>query len=198
MKSIRLLPFILYLFSAVVWAQATDMKDEQGPYEIIDSTSKTIIDVLHDRSIDRFEKNSRILSAVNELFNYEVMAKLSMGTRWLQMSPPQRTEYLALFTERVKRMYLGTLYNFTDQDIRVGPASQLGNECVAVPTMLVNNGIRTEVVYKFHRSKPDQDAWRVYDIKIEGISMVQAYHADFSSYMGTGCATGLIEKLREH
>ena len=198
MKITGLSTFILYLFLAGSWAQAADVTAEQGPYETIDKASSTILGVLLDRSIDRFEKNSRILSVVNGLFNYDVMAKLSMDMHWHQMTEAQRTEYAALFTERVKHMYLGTLYNFTRDDIRVGPARQLGKECVAVPTWLINNGIHTEVTYKFHRSQADNNAWRVYDIKIEGVSLVQAYRADFSSYMGTGCATGLIEKLREY
>lgn len=198
MKITSLLTFILYLLLAGSWAQATDATDDQGPYEIIDNASRTILGVLHDKSIDRFERNSRILSVVDELFNYDVMAKLSMDMHWHQMTESQRTEYAALFTGRVKHMYLGTLYNFTRDDIRVGSARQIGKECVAVPSWLINNGVQTEVTYKFHRSKPDNNAWRVYDIKIEGVSLVQAYRADFSSYMGTGCATGLIKKLREY
>jgi ABC-type transporter MlaC component len=63
--------------------------------------------------------------------------------------------------------------------------------------LLINRGIRTEVDYKMYRGKDDDDAWRVYDIKIEGVSLVEAYRADFSSYMGADCATGLIEKLRK-
>jgi len=196
MKITKFFPFILLLCFAGSWAHAAAMTDAQRLHDIIDAKSHTILEVIHDRTIDRFEKNSRILAAVEKLINFELMAKLSMGeTGWQQLATAQQAEYVALFSERIKHMYLGTLYNFTGQDITVDTARQLGKECIAVPSYLVNNGTKTEILYKFYPGK--QDDWLIYDIKIEGVSMVQAYRADFSSYMGRSCATGLIKQLRE-
>jgi len=198
MKTSIFIPFILLLYiasSCVVHAAA--MTDAQQLHDIIETKSGVILEVIHDKTIDKLEKNSRILAAVGGLINFDLMAKLSMGkTGWLQLTKPQQAEYVTLFSERVKYMYLGTLYNFTGQDIYVGPARQLGKECIAVPSNLINGRMRTEVLYKFYRTK--QDAWLIYDIKINGVSMVQAYHSDFSSYMGRNCATGLINQLREN
>jgi len=199
MKITRLFSFILLLCLAGSWAQAATMTDAQRLHGIIDTKSGAILNVLHDKTIDRFEKNSRILALVEELVNYDLMAKLSMGKAgWQQMTAAQRTEYVTLFSERIKFMYLGTLYNFTGENIHVEPARQLGKECVAIPTNLINNGIKTEIFYKFYRTKQDDDDWLIYDIKIAGVSMVQAYRADFSSFMGKSCATGLIKQLREY
>jgi len=196
MKILKFFPLILLLCFTGSWAHAEDMTDTQRLHDIIDTKSHTILNVIHDRTIDRFEKNSRILAAVEKLINFELMAKLSTGEAgWQQLTTPQQTEYVALFSERIKHMYLGTLYNFTGQDIYVDAARQLSKECIAVPSYLVNNGIRTEVLYKFYPTK--QDDWLIYDIKIEGVSMVEAYRADFSSYVGRYCATDLIELLRE-
>lgn len=186
------------MFLSAAWAQAEETADSQDPHGMVDKMSSTILNVIMDRGIDRYEKNTRILTAVEKLFDYELMARLSIGPRWQEMTATQQTDYLALFTERVKRVYLGTLYSFTRNDIVVGPATQLSKQCVAVSTLLVNRGIQTEVVYKMYHGKSDDDTWRVYDLKIEGVSMVEAYRADFSSYLGTGCATGFIEKLREY
>ena len=198
MKTSIFTPFILLLYitsSCVVHAAA--MADAQRLHDIIEIKSGVILGVIQDKTIDRLEKNSRILAAVGGLINFDLMAKLSIGiTGWQQLTEPQQAEYVMLFSERVKYMYLGSLYNFTGQDIYVDPARQLGKECIAVPSNLVNGRLKTEVLYKFYRTK--QGAWLIYDIKINGVSMVQAYHADFSSYMGRSCATSLIKQLREN
>ena len=198
MKTSIFTPFILLLYitsSCVVHAAA--MADAQRLHDIIEIKSGVILGVIQDKTIDRLEKNSRILAAVGGLINFDLMAKLSIGiTGWQQLTEPQQAEYVMLFSERVKYMYLGSLYNFTGQDIYVDPARQLGKECIAVPSNLVNGRLKTEVLYKFYRTK--QGAWLIYDIKINGVSMVQAYRSDFSSYMGRSCATGLIKQLREN
>jgi phospholipid transport system substrate-binding protein len=198
MKTSIFTPFILLLYiasSCVVHAAA--MTDAQRLHDIIEIKSAVILEVIHDNTIDRLEKNSRILAAVGGLINFDLMAKLSIGkTGWQQLTEPQQAEYVMLFSERVKYMYLGSLYNLTGQDIYVDPARQLGKECIAVPSNLVNGRMKTEVLYKFYPTK--QDAWLIYDIKINGVSMVQAYRSDFSSYMGRSCATGLINQLREN
>ena len=197
MKTLIFTPFILLLYiasSCVVHAAA--MTDAQRLHDIIETKSAVILEVIHDKTIDKLEKNSRILATVGGLINFDLMAKLSIGKAgWQQLTKPQQAEYVMLFSERVKYMYLGTLYNFTGQDIYVDPARQLGKECIAVPSNLVNGRMKTEVLYKFYPAK--QDAWLIYDIKINGVSMVQAYHSDFSSYMGRSCATDLINQLRE-
>jgi len=196
MKISTFFSFILLMCFAGPWAHAEAITDAQRLHDMIDTRSGIILDVLHDRTIDRFEKNHRILAAVEKLINFDLMAKLSMGkTGWQQLTASQQAEYIALFSERIKHMYLGTLSNFTRQDIYVDTARQLAKDCIGVPSYLLNNGLQTEVLYKFYRTK--QGDWLIYDIKIEGVSMVQAYRADFSSFMGGDCATYLIEQLRE-
>jgi phospholipid transport system substrate-binding protein len=196
MKLTRFSPFIVLLCFAGSWAFAATPTDAQRLHDIINTKSAIIIDVLQDKSIDRFEKNGRIMATVEKLIDFELMAKLSMGNDWWQLTAAQQAEYVALFSERIKYMYLGTIYNFTGQDIQVDPARELEKGCIAVPSHLINGGIKTEMLYKFYRT--EQEDWRIYDIKIEGVSMVLAYRADFSSYMGKSCASGLIQQLREN
>ena len=191
-------PTMLFLIQILLtsWTQAAATTDAQRLQNIIDTKSHYILEVLSDTGIDRPEKNDRILAAVDPLFDFDIMAKLSLGkTGWQQLTTAQITDYTTLFQKRIKALYLETFHLFRDQTVRIDTAEQISAKRITVPASIIDSSKHQKILYKFYLNK--KGTWLIYDIKVEGVSIVQTYRSQFKEILKEDSVTALIEKLRE-
>ena len=194
MNLTMVLRYTLFLCFTGLWSHAAAITQVQHLQDLIDDKSSYILDVLNNKTIDKPEKNSRILIAADEIIDFDLMAKLSLGeTGWSQLTAPQKSKYLSLFQDRIKNLYLGVLHLYTNEKVRVAKATQTGATRISVPSYITDGSTERQILYKFYRNK-NKD-WLIYDIKIEGVSIVQTYRFEFAEFLKKASVSDLIVKL---
>ena len=145
-------------------------------------------------------RNQRLFDKAAEVFDFASLSMGALGSNWRKFSPIQRTEFIGLFSHVVADSYFSRIegQNFTDVLIAYSEAQMLaptssGVRRADVPTLVTHNGIKTPVVY---RMLEKNSAWKVYDVIIEGVSMVANYREQYRvRFMDT--PESMIAELKE-
>ena len=181
---------------AVFFAAATLSADEVSEIQAMTKEKvDLVIQTLKDTSLSKKEKKEGILKTIDGLFDFNLMARLSLGKEnWKPLSKSKRKEFSKLFVERLKQSYLDKLDLYTDEEVVVGEAKQTKKNRVEVLTFLVSKDDKKEMTYKLYKSK--KKGWLVYDVDVLGVSIVATYRSQFSGILKKGSMEQLLERMR--
>ena len=154
-----------------------------------------VINILKDKSLSKNEKKEGILETIDGLFDFSLMARLSLGKKhWKSISKAKRNEFSELFVERLKLSYLEKLDLYTDEEVVVDEARKTKKNRVEVLTYLVTKDDKKEMIYKLYKTK--KKGWMVYDVDVLGVSIVQTYRSQFSGVLKKETMEQLMERMR--
>lgn len=172
---------------AMAWA-------DSGPKAVVQQTVDRVIQILKERAnTDVLSAKDRlaIKRAVKTSFDFREMAKRSLSKGWKKINEKQRARFVYVFSELLERSYGNRLAGYSGQTVSYGEVS-LRNNKATVDTEIVDEHRRIPVQYKLHRASK---SWRVYDIKIEGLSLVSTFRSDFKRIMKKKGFKGLMKTL---
>jgi phospholipid transport system substrate-binding protein len=187
MKNLLIAVIILLLFSQ---SAAADDKSE------IDNLLKTNLDavftVLQKKDLDQQAKNKEIVDIVTPMFDFDLMARLSLGKKhWPGLSQDKKERFTELFINRLKASYLNNFNLYTDEKIFYEPSVQAEKK-IHIPTYLVSKDKKISILYKFYKAERN---WKIYDLEIQGVSIIRSYRSQFSSVLESGSIDDLLLKL---
>jgi len=140
------------------------------------------------------ERREKLKQVINQRFDFTEMAIRSLGPEWRRHTPEEKTEFVKLFTDLLERAYLKQIESYNDQKVRyVNEREDSGY--AQVDTKIVDNkGQEFSVNYRLHNVNGD---WKVYDVVIEDISLVNNYRAQFGRVLESSSYQELVRKLKE-
>ena len=128
------------------------------------------------------------------MFDFQLMARLSLGKKWKKIKKKQRKEFVKVFVKRIQRSYLEKLDLYTDEEVIIGDAKQTKKKRAVLTTYLVSEDDKKEMIYKFRKHK--NRGWLVYDVNILGVSFIQTYRSQFAGVLKNKTMDELIEDLK--
>lgn len=159
----------------------------------METTVEQIITLTKDKTLVKKMRHDRIDRIVSPLFDYALMAKLSLGKRtWKSIGRKERKHFVSLFTKRLKDSYLDKLDLYTDEKI-VFESLKPVKKRLHLSSFILQKGEKKEVLYKFYRSK--RNGWQIYDIDVLGVSIIQTYRSQFADILKKDSFDTLLDKL---
>ena len=186
---------LLYaVFSIILLSQAVTADDESAAEEFIKSNLDAVFSVLQKKDLSQQAKNSEVEEIVTPMFDFTLMGKLSLGkTYWPELSPDQRERFTELFVERLRRSYLNKLTAYTDEKI-IYESPVAVKKKVHMPTLLISKGKKISMLYKLY---PTNNSWKIYDVEIEGVSIIRSYRSQFNEILQKGTFDDLLQKMQK-
>ena len=182
---------LLFLLSPQVVAADDETKAEK----ILKSSVGKVFTIMLDEEMTMDQKKSKVVEITNTVFGYPLMAKLSVGKEyWSEFNAKQRAEFTNLFTELFQRFYVDKLDLFSNEEVVFQPATVVKKNKVQIPTILLSKGKKYSVLYKMFNSK---NGWKIYDITIEGVSLIHTYRSQYNHILKNGKIEDLLVKMRE-
>lgn len=176
-------------------AAAPVMADDTGQVsQLLKSKIDAVLSVLENKDMAEAEKKDKIMAIVEPVIDFELMAKLTLGkTNWAKLSGNQQQEFIDLFVERLKDSYLDKTTLYSDQKVVYHPASKAGSK-IHMPVDVVTQDKTAEVLYKFYSAG---SRWRVYDVEINGVSLIKSYRSQFDEILRSGTVEALFDELKQ-
>jgi len=173
-------------------AIAADEKGSAG--EFLKSNLDAVFTVLQKKDLSQETKNSEIVGIVTPMFDFQLMAKLSLGRKyWPDLSKEKRERFTELFVNRLRQSYLNKLTAYTDETVVYEPPLKV-DEKVHIPTYLVSKGNKIGMLYKFYQSSGQ---WKIYDIEIQGVSIIRSYQSQFKEILQNSTFDELLLKMEQ-
>jgi phospholipid transport system substrate-binding protein len=140
------------------------------------------------------ERNSRLREIIYSLFDFSEMAKRSLGTHWRKLSPQQRQTFVPIFTDFLEKIYADRVDLYNGERALFLREVVDGDYAEVYSKIVSKKRAEAAVVYKMHRV---DGRWKVYDVIVENISLVNNYRAQFSRLMANSSFEELIRRMKE-
>lgn len=168
------------------------------PTERIKETTDKLIAILEDPALKVPEKKDekiRLLrKTVDERFDWEAISRRALGRHWRKLTREEREEFIRLFGKLLERTYSGKLESYSGESVSYDKEAVDGKYAVVQATLKSQK--HGEIPIKYRLWKRDGD-WLVYDISIEGVSLVNNYRSQFNEILMKSPPKKLIHTLKE-
>ena len=140
------------------------------------------------------ERRDQLRNVIFSRFDFSEMAKRSLGSHWRRLSPKEQEEFVRLFTDLLERAYVDRIESFNDEKF-IYLKETLDQDYAEVGSRIVTDkGEEYSLNYKAHLTGSE---WKVYDLVIENISLVNNYRAQFSRIITNVSYDELVRRMKE-
>ncbi|MGA7799784.1 MAG: ABC transporter substrate-binding protein [Gammaproteobacteria bacterium] len=193
MKWFAAATFVLALFAGSAGASVVD-----SPQALVHQTSERMLTALKENHEAIRQDPGKLYGLIKDIvlphFDFERMSRWALGRAWRQATPDQRQRFVEEFRTLLVRTYGSALQEYRDQKIRYLPVRMdPGATDVSVRTEVIQSG-GPPIPINYGMEKTG-DGWKVYDIAVDGISLVSNYRSTFSSEVRAHGIDGLIDML---
>lgn len=168
-----------------------------GPQQAVKETVDHILSLLKDPALagetKKAEKKQRIIEAVQQRFDFREMSRRTLAVNWRFITSDQQDVFVKLFTKLLENTYISKIEQYSNEKILYKDQLIRGNQAV-VESTVIHNGVETPLIYRMTK---DSGQWLVYDVVIEGVSLVSNYRSQFAGVLEREKFTGLITRIRE-
>jgi phospholipid transport system substrate-binding protein len=147
------------------------------------------------KGLERDAKLTEISAIINEVFDYQELSQRTLGREWKKFSPDQQKEFVTLFEKLLESIYADRILAYTHEKIKFGKETELKKGRTEVESYIITTD--NKEVPLFYRMTNKSGQWRVYDVVIEGVSMVKNYRGQFREILSTKKPEDLLQTLRE-
>jgi phospholipid transport system substrate-binding protein len=190
-KAVFCITLTLILLTAALPAAG----DQKGDVEtLLKSRVDAVLDVLKKSKMPDAQKQEKIMEIIGPVFDFELMARLTLGrANWMKLTADEQATFIDLFVARLKKTYLEKTSLYSDEDVIYRPAVVVGDKIHASVGIDTREKV-VEIAYKFYAAG---DQWKIYDVEVEGVSIVMSYRSQFNQIMQRGTAKDLLDELRK-
>jgi len=166
------------------------------PTDHVRKTTDKMITILSDPVLKNNveERRKMLRSTLNERFDWTEMAKRSLAEHWKSLTEEEKKEFVPLFTDLLENTYMNRIENYSGDKVNYDDEKVKGDYSLVKVTIFTDKQVEIPVAYKMKKKGPE---WMIYDVSIEGVSLVNNYRQQFDSVILSSSYQGLIEKLKE-
>lgn len=168
------------------------------PLETVKIHLNKVLDVLRDPALKgesgKKAKKEKIGSISEEVFDFTELSKRSLGQSWDKFNPDQQKEFVKLYRLLLLETYADRITSYTDEKVAYKKEISLSQKTVEVPTIVISKASEVPINYRLIEENGE---WRVYDVVIEGVSLISNYRSQFREILANKKPEALLETLRK-
>lgn len=189
LKRIVLLTVVYLLAAATAFATITDT---------IKKTVDDVIQIVSDKELknknNEQKRRTAIKKSISTIFDSQEMAKRSLGKHWKQRTPTEKNQFVELFSTLLENSYAGKIESYNNEKF-VYIRENLDGDFAEVKSKVITPK-NDEYTLDYRLMKKDNGRWMVYDVVIEGVSLVSNYRTQFNKIISTNGYPELVKKLQ--
>jgi phospholipid transport system substrate-binding protein len=168
------------------------------PLDVVKGAADRAVQILKDpKLLSKDKKKERVellRGAVEPIFDFEEMAKRSLGPHWRRRTPAEQQEFVKLFQDFMEKIYSDKLDLYEGEKIVFGKET-IDQDFAQVESSIINNkGETISIIYKLRRA---DTKWKVYDAVVENISFINNYRSQFDRVIKSSSYEELVKRLKE-
>ena len=169
-----------------------------SPLETIKPQVDRALGVLRDPALKaesaKAAKEKKIWEILDTVFDYTELSKRTLAQNWKRFSLDQQKEFISLFGKLLGTVYMDRIIAYKDEKVVFGKVTNLSDKTAEVQSEVVQSSKSIPIHYRMIIVNGE---WKVYDVVIEGVSLVQNYRTQFRDILTTKSPEDLLKTLRE-
>ena len=168
------------------------------PLDTVEGHVNNVLSVLRDPALageaNKETKAKKIESISNEMFDFVALSRLTLGRSWKKFSGEQRKEFIKLYRTILEKAYMDRILAYTDEKVTFNKELMLSEKKAEVQTTVITKSADIPIYYRVYLK---DGKWRVYDVIIEGISLIKNYRTQFREILANNPPEEVLKILRE-
>jgi len=190
-----------WLLALALWTVATLAQGQQSPDNLVKEVAEGVLGALREDPDLRAGNQTKMAQLIEQKiaphFAFDRMTRLAVGKAWRQATDAQRKDLMEQFRQLLVHSYSAAWTAYQDIVVDIKPLRmQPGDDDVVVKTEIKRPGDAPPVPVNYSMYKTDS-TWKVYDVSVEGVSLLTTYRSSFAEEIRKGGIDGLIKSLRE-
>jgi len=189
--------FMAQLLCVLLFAFAVPVFASDSPTEDLKPALNSLVTLLGDETLKgedkKQERRKKIMDEIKKSFDFKEMSRRVLGKSWRKIDTTEQENFTNIMTELLENVYVGKLETYTGGDIEYVGETIKGKRA-QVTTLIEDNGVKLPVHYIMRNAS---EKWVVYDINIEGVSLVRNYQEQFKSILRKDKYEGLVKVLED-
>lgn len=185
LKAISIMLFMSVSSQAIVESQIQ---------QVMDKKVHQVLNILKNNSLSQKEKEKKSILVMDSVFDYATMSKISLGKRWKILNATEQKQFTKAFEKKIKHSYIDKLRLYNNQTVRTKALKKVKSTRITLENEIIGKTDTYKVVYLFYKDKKTNQ-WYIYDVKLAGVSIIQTYRKQFSSFLKTKSFQQLLNSL---
>jgi phospholipid transport system substrate-binding protein len=169
-----------------------------APLDSVKGNIDKVLDVLRDPALKgesgKKTKRQKIRSISEKMFDYSELSRRTLGQDWKKLNPAQQNEFSNLYKSLLEDAYADKIINYTDEKVAFSKENQLSEKTFEVQTTVLTKKADIPI---FYRVIQKDGQWKVYDVVIEGVSLINNYRNQFREILMNKSPEVLLDTLRK-
>ncbi len=181
-----ILTVFLLLFAGSVFAQP-------APLASVEQMINSVLEILDHPDLSLQEKKAKVSGRVQVFLSVDSMAQRTLGSYWDEATAEQKNQFIQLFTGILEATYLHRIEDYSGGSVKYLQQRVKDNRAI-VDTLIVVNELELPVQYQMVY---EQGSWKVFDLVIEGVSLVRNYRSSYGEIIRRQGFDGLFKLMQE-
>jgi phospholipid transport system substrate-binding protein len=168
------------------------------PMTTVEASVKRVLDVLRDPKLKspaaKEIKKEKLRVIYEDMFDEIEFSKRTLTRNWNKFNPAQRTEFVKLFEQVLEKAYIDKILDYSNEKIDFYKETMISDTQAEVQTKIVTSSKEIPI---FYRMILKDGKWKVYDVVVENVSLVQNYRTQFNDILSSNTPDQLLEILRK-
>ena len=186
--AILLMSLMIFPFSA----------SAQSPLETIQTQVNKVLEMLRDPALKaesaKETREKKVWTLIDGVFDYTELSKRTLAQHWKTFTPEQQKEFTQLFGKLLGTVYMDRIMAYTNEKVVFSKATKLSEDTTEVQSEVVTASKSIPIHY---RMISKEGSWKVYDVVVEGVSLVQNYRSQFRDILSKQSPQDLLKILRD-
>ena len=194
-KAFILMQFIVCFMLSTIAGAANEKK----AIELVRTTVEAVLDVMKDEAFSGPEKirerRDKIKALVSVRFNFREMSKRALARNWKKRSKAEQDEFVGLFSDLLQNTYISKIEAYTDEKVTYDKEIiRKGGRYSIVKTSILSKDIIIPIDYRLINRGDD---CRIYDVLVEGVSIISNYRSQYNTILSRESFPELIQKMED-
>jgi len=191
LRSIALLISLTFILISVSPAESGE------PTEVVKATTDKVLEILKDKELKKPQniqkRRERMRQVIHAQFDFEEMSRRSLARHWAKRSPEEKKEFISLFKDLLGRSYIKRIEDYTGEKIIYADESIDENYAIVKTKIITKKEIEIPINYRLLKKA---SKWSVYDVVIEGVSLISNYRTQFNKIIRSQSFEALIKRMK--
>jgi len=170
----------------------------QSPLETIQTQVNKVLEVLRDPALKaesaKETREKKVWTLIDGVFDYTELSKRTLAQHWKTFTPEQQKEFTQLFGKLLGTVYMDRIMAYTNEKVVFSKATKLSEDTTEVQSEVVTASKSIPIHY---RMISKEGSWKVYDVVVEGVSLVQNYRSQFRDILSKQSPQDLLKIVRD-
>ncbi len=168
------------------------------PFDTVKGHVNEVLRVLRDPALqgeaNEEAKQEQIEGIADEMFDYVALSRLTLSRNWKKFNSDQKKEFVQLYRSILEKAYMDRILSYTDEKVTFGKETMLSEKKAEVQTHIITKSVEIPIFYRVYLK---DGKWKVYDVIIEGISLVKNYRTQFRDILANNPPEEVLKILRK-